>query len=138
MCYRIVSWSQFETIILLLIGLSSLKLIYDTYLPTSATTPEDILRLDISKALDYFFNISFVIEMVLKIVSFGCLFEEDTYFKDFWNILDGFIVFSSIIDMTLDGVDLAAVKILRLLRTLRPLRFVSHNINMKIVVNALL
>lgn len=80
MCYRIVSWSQFETIILLLIGLSSLKLIYDTYLPTTATTPEDILRLDISKALDYFFNISFTIEMVLKIVSFGCLFEEDTYF----------------------------------------------------------
>ena len=76
--------------------------------------------------------------MVLKIITYGLFFEEDTYFQDFWNILDGFIVFSSIIDMSLDGVDLAAVKILRLLRTLRPLRFVSHNINMKIVVNALL
>ena len=40
--------------------------------------------------------------------------------------------------MIFEGYDLAAVKILRLLRTLRPLRFVSHNINMKIVVNALI
>ena len=30
------------------------------------------------------------------------------------------------------------VKILRLMRTLRPLRFISHNVNMKVVVTALL
>jgi ribosome maturation protein Sdo1 len=52
--------------------------------------------------------------------------------------LDGFIVVSSIIDMSFSNVNLGAVRILRLLRTLRPLRFVSHNLNMKIVVNALL
>jgi len=52
--------------------------------------------------------------------------------------MDFIIVFSSIIDMSVSGVDLQVVKILRMMRTLRPLRFVSHNINMKIVVTSLL
>jgi hypothetical protein len=33
---------------------------------------------------------------------------------------------------------LGSLKILRLLRTFRPLRFISHNPNLKIVVNAIL
>jgi len=40
--------------------------------------------------------------------------------------------------MSVTTIDLQAVKILRMMRTLRPLRFVSHNINIKIVVTALL
>lgn len=35
------------------------------------------------------------------------------------------------------GVNISFLKILRLLRTLRPLRFVSHNVNLKVVVIAL-
>jgi hypothetical protein len=40
--------------------------------------------------------------------------------------------------MSLTSIDLPFIKILRLLRTLRPLRFISHNVNMKMVVIALL
>jgi hypothetical protein len=40
--------------------------------------------------------------------------------------------------MAFSNIELTFIKILRLLRTLRPLRFISHNQNMKIVVNALL
>ena len=40
--------------------------------------------------------------------------------------------------MSVTTIDLQAVKILRMMRTLRPLRFVSHNINIKIVVTDLL
>mmetsp|Transcript_29089 Transcript_29089/g.26478 ORF Transcript_29089/g.26478 Transcript_29089/m.26478 type:complete len:230 (-) Transcript_29089:951-1640(-) len=39
--------------------------------------------------------------------------------------------------MSLSGADLGFVKILRLLRTLRPLRFISHNVNLRLVVTAL-
>lgn len=39
--------------------------------------------------------------------------------------------------MFVAGIDIPAIKILRMLRTLRPLRFVSHNVNIKIVVIAL-
>jgi hypothetical protein len=121
-----------------LIVASSFKLIFDTYLPESPSTPDEELMWEISQLIDDFFNCSFAIEMCLKIVSYGLIIEEDTYLKDQWNILDCFIVVTSLLDMALSGINLASVKILRLLRTLRPLRFVSHNINMKIVVNALL
>jgi hypothetical protein len=94
--------------------------------------------LDVSNSIDILFNTCFTIELTLKVITHGLIVEEDTYLRDFWNILDSFIVVSSLIDMSVSSIDLAAVKILRLLRTLRPLRFVSHNINMKIVVNALL
>lgn len=52
--------------------------------------------------------------------------------------MDFFIVCSTMIDILVEDVDLGFVKILRLLRTLRPLRFISHNRSMKLVVAALL
>jgi Ion transport protein len=52
-------------------------------------------------------------------------------------MMDFFIVFTSMIDLILSSVDLPFIKILRLLRTLRPLRFISHNISMKLVIVAL-
>lgn len=51
--------------------------------------------------------------------------------------MDGFIVFTSLLDMMLTNVDLPVIKILRLLRTLRPLRVISHNVAMKLIVNSL-
>ena len=45
---------------------------------------------------------------------------------------------SSIVDMVLSGYDLAAVKIMRMLRVLRPLRVIAHNPEMKLIVNALI
>ena len=52
-------------------------------------------------------------------------------------MLDFFIVATSLIDLALVGVDLPFIKVLRLLRTLRPLRFISHNVAMKMVIAAL-
>jgi len=40
-------------------------------------------------------------------------------------------------DMALANVDIPAIKILRLLRTLRPLRVISKNRSMKLIVSAL-
>lgn len=52
-------------------------------------------------------------------------------------MLDFFIVISSLIDLMLINVELPFIKVLRLLRTLRPLRFISHNLAMKMVIVAL-
>ena len=57
---------------------------------------------------------------------------------DDWNQLDFFIVVASIIDWCSPESDLGFIKILRLLRTFRPLRFLSHNKGMRLVVNALM
>ena len=40
-------------------------------------------------------------------------------------------------DMTLQNIDIPAIKVLRLLRTLRPLRVISTNVAMKLIVAAL-
>lgn len=45
---------------------------------------------------------------------------------------------ASFIDVSVSSINLGFVKILRLLRTLRPLRFITHNRSMKILVSALL
>ena len=45
---------------------------------------------------------------------------------------------ASIIDMTFSSYDLAAVKIMRMLRVLRPLRMIAHNPELKMIINALL
>jgi len=47
-------------------------------------------------------------------------------------------VVTSLIDVSNTGVDLGAIKILRLLRTLRPLRLLHHNKSMKLIVTTLL
>jgi hypothetical protein len=42
------------------------------------------------------------------------------------------------IEFSVSGINIPAIKVFRLLRTLRPLRLITHNIQMKIVVIALL
>jgi hypothetical protein len=48
------------------------------------------------------------------------------------------IVSFSIIDISLPGNSLGFLKIIRMLRILRPLRFISRNPGMKIIVNSLI
>ena len=104
--FKIVQWHNFETIILVLIVLSSCKLAFDTYFADEPTNESEELVYNISNALDYIFNICFAIECGLKIISFGFCFGENSYLTDTWNQMDFIIVFSSIIDMTVTGVDL--------------------------------
>ena len=132
--YRIEKSTNFERVIMGLIIFSSLKLIADTYNigntdPTWVTT---------TKTIDWVFNISFTLELIIKTISEGFLIDNGSYLRESWNQLDGFIVFTSWIDQIFEGVDLPIIKIFRLLRTLRPLRFISHNPNMKAIVTALL
>jgi hypothetical protein len=92
----------------------------------------------VSEWVDIFFTLSFTIECVIKTLAKGFIMDEGSYLRETWNQLDFFIVVSSLVDLSLTDVDLPFIKVLRLLRTLRPLRFISHNVNMKMVVVALL
>lgn len=64
--------------------------------------------------------------------------DDMSYLRDSWSQLDFFIVNASIVDMSLSGYDIGVVKIMRMLRVLRPLRVIAHNPEMKMVVNALI
>ena len=79
----------------------------------------------------------FTFECLIKQVALGTIMEEGSYFRESWNQLDGFIVFTSLLDMSLTGVEVPVIKILRLLRTLRPLRVISHNSAMKFILASL-
>lgn len=98
---------------------------------------EDALFVVVSGYLDTFFTWAFIVECAVKILCMGFIMDEGSYFRDSWNQLDGFIVFSSIIEMALSGVELAFLKILRMLRVLRPLRMISRNPELKQVIVAL-
>ena len=75
--------------------------------------------------LDYLFTTIFVIEMALKIVAFGAFKPPDGYFLDGWNLLDSFIVATSVISLMASGVEgLGVFRSMRAVRTLRPLRVI--------------
>ena len=118
---------------LVLICLSSLKLAFDTY-EREPDSPVDVW----ARYADLFFNYAFIIEMSIKLVALGLTMDDGSYLRDEWNQMDFFIVTSSIFDMALTNVEIDAIKILRMLRALRPLRFITHNLAMKLIVKALI
>jgi voltage-dependent calcium channel T type alpha-1I len=79
---------------------------------------------EISQMVDYTLNFIFITECLLKVISRGLIVGEEAYLKNTWNRLDFFIVCMSIVDMVLSGVNL---NIIKLLRTLRPLRIITRN-----------
>jgi hypothetical protein len=135
LCYKVIKHKRWENIVQVFILLSSVKLAFDTFFLKSDKNSKLIIW---SGNVDIFFNISFLIEMLLKQSAIGLVMDSGSYLRESWNQLDFFIVISSLLDMGLSGVDIPAIKILRLLRTLRPLRFISHNIALKMIVVALL
>ena len=88
----------FERFILLIIILSSLKLALDSYI---TDTPDDDIKKVISNDLDLCFTIIFAIEAVVKIISLGFVIERGTYLRDSWNMLDFFIVVSTLLDVSI-------------------------------------
>lgn len=126
---------MFENCIVLVIVASSAKLVMDTYYMNA---DEDNVVVKISSYFDYIFNVIFALETVTKSIAMGLLQEKGSYLRETWNQLDFFIVVTSIIDMSLTNIDLPVIKILWLLRTIRPLRFISHNAAMKVIIWALI
>ena len=68
----------------------------------------------------------------LEVVSMGLYMGEQAYLRSSWNILDGFLVFVSLIDIVVSMAGgakiLGVLRVLRLLRTLRPLRYGASKI----------
>ncbi|XP_069005395.1 voltage-dependent T-type calcium channel subunit alpha-1I-like isoform X2 [Embiotoca jacksoni] len=91
---------------------------------------------------NYIFTAIFVGEMTLKVVSMGFYIGEQAYLRSSWNILDGFLVFVSLIDIVVSMAGgakiLGVLRVLRLLRTLRPLRVISRAPGLKLVVETLI
>ena len=139
-CMKLITNKWFDRFILLIILLSTARLIVDTFLKGFTF----VLIFDI---VDAIFNIIFLLEAIFKIIAMGIALDEGSYLRDNWNKIDIIIVICSIFDFQNlftkyigDGnssSSLKFLKVLRLLRTLRPLRFISHNIQLKLIITSL-
>ncbi|EDO36844.1 predicted protein [Nematostella vectensis] len=92
----------------------------------------------------YVFLGIFTIEMMVKVIALGLWIGPDAYLRSGWNVMDGFLVVISWVDVivtaTTNGQNsiLGVLRVFRALRTLRPLRVISRAPGLKIVVETLI
>ena len=65
-----------------MIIISSLKLVFDTYIDSDAADETNKKLTLISSDLDIFFNIIFAIEAAIKIIAMGFIFNKGSYLTE--------------------------------------------------------
>jgi hypothetical protein len=111
-------------------------------LETPQASPELYEKLDVFGHICF---VIFVIELMIKIVTAGFMFEHEAYLWNGWNILDFMVIFISIIEYTQKFVhvgnelaDLEWLRVLRVGRLLRALKLVENVEGMRIIVNVII
>ncbi|CAF3533579.1 unnamed protein product [Rotaria sp. Silwood1] len=127
-CHRICNHRTFGYVVLVCILFSSISL--------GAEDPIDSysFRNKILNTADYFFAIVFIIEIFLKIISYGLILHPGAFCRNRFNILDLVVVSVSLTSMVIKDRAMSVVKILRVLRVLRPLRAINRAKGLKHVV----
>lgn len=123
----------FDGIVLVLIVLSSLLLALEE--PGLDRNSGEFQALRI---FDIVFTSLFVGEIVLKSAAHGFCLSPRAYVRDKWNLIDLCSVIASLVGLLVASADISFVRVLRLVRCLRPLRLISRNQGMKVVVEALI
>ena len=97
---------------------------------------------NIGNKTENYFLIFYLIEALLKIVTFTFYSAEDAYLKDYWNIFDLFVVVIGVISFILEkkmgGSKISGLSALKAFRILRPLKTVKRFKGLKKLVIALL
>uniref|UniRef100_A0A915PUS1 Voltage-dependent calcium channel alpha-1 subunit IQ domain-containing protein n=1 Tax=Setaria digitata TaxID=48799 RepID=A0A915PUS1_9BILA len=131
--HSVVSTKYFEMLVMGVICFSSIAL--------SAEDPvdEDAPRNKVLQYMDYCFTGVFALEMCLKLIDQGVLLHPGSYCRDFWNLLDGIVVFCALVAFSFAGAEgsagknLNTIKSLRVLRVLRPLKTIKRIPKLKAV-----
>jgi hypothetical protein len=137
-CASVVTHKWYETIILILIGLSSGVLMFERPEGSEPQQFDEVLIV-----CDYVFTICFLGEAMLKIIAQGFVFGKDSYLQNGWNMLDFAIVVAGCFllimkILVIDVEKFGFLRVLRMMRILRPLRVLSRNRGMQLVVRCLL
>ena len=85
--------------------------------------------------LEFFFQVFYTVEMVIKILALGLFFGKYSYFRDPWNILDFLIVAESWLTTYTGSGNLTAV---RAVRALRVIRMISGLQRLQLLIQSLL
>eukprot|EP01065_Artemidia_motanka_P026535 TRINITY_DN3159_c1_g1_i1.p1 TRINITY_DN3159_c1_g1~~TRINITY_DN3159_c1_g1_i1.p1 ORF type:complete len:2044 (+),score=574.83 TRINITY_DN3159_c1_g1_i1:49-6180(+) len=100
-------------------------------------TPPDHFQAQFLRTCDVVLTCVFWGELLLKSAAYGFFGPVTTYLRrDAWNRLDCFIVVVSTMALTVPG--LSSLSVFKVLRTLRPLRFIHRVQGMKTAVQGLL
>ncbi|CAG7829681.1 unnamed protein product [Allacma fusca] len=142
---RIISNQLFDLFIILVILANCVTLAMGTNWEVGTT---GIMRVDEAKnqiidVMEYIFLGIYTVEMTLKIISKGFMFNKFSYLRNSWNLLDFVVVSSGYITI---GISQANVKnsqdfdfeFLRTLRVLRAIKTISILPGLRMMINALL
>uniref|UniRef100_A0A8D2LVR3 Calcium voltage-gated channel subunit alpha1 H n=1 Tax=Varanus komodoensis TaxID=61221 RepID=A0A8D2LVR3_VARKO len=138
-CQKVIAHKMFDHVVLVFIFLNCITIA----LERPDIDPNSTERIFLSVS-NYIFTVIFVAEMMVKVVALGFFSGKNTYLQSSWNVLDGILVFVSIIDIIVSMASaggakiLGVLRVLRLLRTLRPLRVISRAPGLKLVVETLI
>eukprot|EP00913_Durusdinium_trenchii_P030010 g28122.t1 len=125
------SFKVFDNMILLCILVSCIGMAIDSPLADPKAPMTQVIR-----GANYLFTALFGAEMVIKLIALGLIWSEDAYLKNGWNILDGVVVITSVVDLTVDS-GTGFLKGVRILRAFRPLRIISRNQNLRVVAQTI-
>lgn len=125
-CNKVISTKAFEMLSLMIIFWNTIMLFLDD--PYSET--------DIGNMFDTYFQSFYTIEMSLKIFALGFIWNEGSYLRNGWNILDFTIVVTGFIPYIM-GSNSVKISGLRTLRVLRPLKTISSLYHLKMILMAL-
>ena len=140
-CYRLATNKCFEGLIILAIIASSVCLALDSpRIHLEDAPPDDKQLSQMLKFGDqYVWPWLFGAELMIKSIAFGFAFTKGAYLSSSWNQLDFFIVIVSFVTLLSDIYpSLHTLSNMRILRVLRPLRLVSRNPGMKLIISSLL
>eukprot|EP00440_Ansanella_granifera_P074218 gb/GFBE01080540.1/.p1 GENE.gb/GFBE01080540.1/~~gb/GFBE01080540.1/.p1 ORF type:complete len:2396 (+),score=576.99 gb/GFBE01080540.1/:1-7188(+) len=144
LCVALVKDSRFDTGIMVLIGISSLLMAFEN--PLQDPNGSFVKAMQVVGTI---FTAVFFLELIVKMIALGVLCsydpEQPAYLRSFENIMDFVIVCVSMMDTiqtlffpdSAGGGVIGVMKIFRGIRMLRPLRLISRNKNLKVVVKTL-
>ncbi|KAL0992517.1 hypothetical protein UPYG_G00094400 [Umbra pygmaea] len=138
-CKGMITHKLFDHIVLVFIFLNCITIALER--PNIQLHSMERVFLSVS---NYVFTVIFLAEMTVKVVALGFCLGNQSYLKSSWNVLDGILVFVSLVDILVSLAStggnriLGILRVLRLLRTLRPLRVISRAPGLKLVVETLI
>ena len=84
--------------------------------------------------IDYILSAIFTLEVIIKIIADGLLQTGNrSYLRSSTNCFDLLIVFITLVSYSA-GSNLNAIKVLRIIKVLRPLRAISRNEGLKVSI----
>ena len=132
-CQTLERSRAFTVFIGLCVLVSTVLLVFDSPLDDPHSSTQQVLH-----AMEIVFTAVFCFEMVLKIIADGLVLHPSAYFRDFWNVLDAFIVAVSIFSLLIEADGFASVAALRALHAVRPLRAIRRYRGLRLVFLTLL